>query len=148
MTVGPVELADGERVPGFLCEPLALAGAPDITVHGGWRGWRPARIRAPPGDRLWSCRVSQGLPGGEASWCWGVPGSPGPRGGASPGPRGRGVGHPQAPGAEGTRSRRPEAASSWPCPGFRPAQRGAPPGGGRGSACRGGERGEPRLTRH
>ncbi|NUS25431.1 MAG: allophanate hydrolase [Streptomyces sp.] len=37
MTLGSVELADGSRVPGFLCEPGALADAPDITSYGGWR---------------------------------------------------------------------------------------------------------------
>ncbi|MFJ6835127.1 allophanate hydrolase [Streptomyces sp. NPDC091209] len=46
MTLGSVELADGSNVPGFLCEPGALAGAPDITEYGGWRayvGRHPAR---------------------------------------------------------------------------------------------------------
>ena len=37
MCIGTVELADGESVPGFLCEPSALEGAPDITSFGGWR---------------------------------------------------------------------------------------------------------------
>ncbi len=37
MTLGSVELADGTRVPGFLCEPAALEDAEDITSHGGWR---------------------------------------------------------------------------------------------------------------
>ncbi|MFG2782074.1 allophanate hydrolase [Streptomyces prunicolor] len=37
MTLGSVELADGTRVPGFLCEPAALENAEDITSHGGWR---------------------------------------------------------------------------------------------------------------
>jgi len=39
MTLGRVELADGSRVPGFLCEPGALADAPDITPYGGWRSY-------------------------------------------------------------------------------------------------------------
>ncbi|MFF3614035.1 allophanate hydrolase [Streptomyces sp. NPDC002580] len=39
MTLGSVELADGSHVPGFLCEPGALADAPDITEHGGWRAY-------------------------------------------------------------------------------------------------------------
>ncbi|WP_199185839.1 allophanate hydrolase-related protein [Streptomyces carminius] len=53
MAVGPVELGDGERVPGFLCEPLALAGAPDITAHGGWRGCLTAGADpGTPGDGL------------------------------------------------------------------------------------------------
>ncbi|MET9088816.1 allophanate hydrolase [Streptomyces sp. NPDC004237] len=40
MTLGSVELADGTSVPGFLCEPSALADAVDITHHGGWRAFR------------------------------------------------------------------------------------------------------------
>jgi allophanate hydrolase len=39
MALGSVELADGERVSGFLCEPQALSGARDITRHGGWRAF-------------------------------------------------------------------------------------------------------------
>ncbi|NIZ89896.1 allophanate hydrolase [Kineococcus rubinsiae] len=37
MAVGAVDLDDGRTVPGFLCEPAALAGARDITATGGWR---------------------------------------------------------------------------------------------------------------
>jgi allophanate hydrolase len=37
MALGPVVLADGSAVTGFLCEPAALEGALDITAHGGWR---------------------------------------------------------------------------------------------------------------
>jgi allophanate hydrolase len=37
--IGSIELADGRRVHGFLCESHALAGATDITVHGGWRAY-------------------------------------------------------------------------------------------------------------
>ncbi|MFI1523876.1 allophanate hydrolase [Kitasatospora cineracea] len=36
MALGPVDLADGSRAPGFLCEPAALTGAEDITAAGGW----------------------------------------------------------------------------------------------------------------
>ncbi len=32
-------LADGTEVTGFLCEPHAVAGMPDITAHGGWRAY-------------------------------------------------------------------------------------------------------------
>lgn len=39
MTLGRVELADGSRVPGFLCEPDALTDAADITEYGGWRAY-------------------------------------------------------------------------------------------------------------
>jgi allophanate hydrolase len=35
--VGRVTLADGSEVTGFLCEPYALDGAPEITHLGGWR---------------------------------------------------------------------------------------------------------------
>ncbi|MFC8449856.1 allophanate hydrolase [Kitasatospora sp. NPDC057223] len=46
MAFGSVRLADGTRVAGFLCEPAALAGAEDITSHGGWR----AHLAASPGE--------------------------------------------------------------------------------------------------
>ncbi|MEV7320983.1 allophanate hydrolase [Streptomyces sp. NPDC093970] len=39
MTLGRVDLADGTSVPGFLCEPGALADAEDITRHKGWRNY-------------------------------------------------------------------------------------------------------------
>jgi allophanate hydrolase len=35
--IGKVELADGSRVSGFVCESYAVDGAPDITSLGGWR---------------------------------------------------------------------------------------------------------------
>ena len=35
--IGTLQLADGSAVQGFLCEPLALGGAQDITSLGGWR---------------------------------------------------------------------------------------------------------------
>jgi allophanate hydrolase len=37
--IGSVELADGSREKGFICEPYALAAARDITAFGGWRGF-------------------------------------------------------------------------------------------------------------
>jgi allophanate hydrolase len=37
---GSVELADGARVLGFLCEAAGVAGAADITRFGGWRAYR------------------------------------------------------------------------------------------------------------
>jgi allophanate hydrolase len=37
--LGSVELADGRRVHGFLCESHALAGAQDISAFGGWRAY-------------------------------------------------------------------------------------------------------------
>ncbi|SMF23399.1 allophanate hydrolase [Streptomyces sp. Amel2xC10] len=39
MTLGSVRLSDGAGVPGFLCEPGALADAEDITGYGGWRAY-------------------------------------------------------------------------------------------------------------
>ena len=46
MTIGPVELSDGRRLPGFLVEPAAVEGARDITAYGGWLTYldgRPSR---------------------------------------------------------------------------------------------------------
>jgi allophanate hydrolase len=42
--LGSVELAEdcgpwGRWVKGFVCEPHALAGAPDVSAHGGWRAY-------------------------------------------------------------------------------------------------------------
>jgi allophanate hydrolase len=45
MVIGTVELEDGTRVKGFLCEPAALEGSDDITHFGGWRGFLAARRR-------------------------------------------------------------------------------------------------------
>ncbi|MHB8690387.1 MAG: allophanate hydrolase [Solirubrobacteraceae bacterium] len=39
MALGPVTLADGRTVVGFLCEPAALDGAEEITSFGGWRAY-------------------------------------------------------------------------------------------------------------
>jgi allophanate hydrolase len=39
MVIGTVELADGTKVKGFLCEPYALTGASEITEFGGWVAW-------------------------------------------------------------------------------------------------------------
>ncbi len=39
MAIGTVELADGRQVSGFLVEPYAVRGAPDITRFGGWRAY-------------------------------------------------------------------------------------------------------------
>jgi allophanate hydrolase len=43
MAIGTVALADGSEVSGFLVEPVALAGAPDISGFGGWRNYLAAR---------------------------------------------------------------------------------------------------------
>jgi allophanate hydrolase len=37
--LGPLTLADGTQVIGFLCESCAVEGARDITAFGGWRAW-------------------------------------------------------------------------------------------------------------
>ena len=42
MCIGRVVLADGRDVAGFLCEPVALDGATDITAYGGWVAYRSA----------------------------------------------------------------------------------------------------------
>lgn len=38
--IGTLELEDGTSVKGFLCEPIGLDGARDITEFGGWRTFR------------------------------------------------------------------------------------------------------------
>lgn len=35
--IGKVQLADGRRVSGFICEPWGIEGAEEITQLGGWR---------------------------------------------------------------------------------------------------------------
>lgn len=47
LSIGTVTLEDGRTVKGFLCEASAVADAPDITSHGGWRSYRGSR--PPPG---------------------------------------------------------------------------------------------------
>jgi allophanate hydrolase len=42
MAIGTVELADGAKVKGFVCEPGALEGAADISAYGGWRAYLAA----------------------------------------------------------------------------------------------------------
>jgi allophanate hydrolase len=37
--IGSIELEDGSRVQGFLCEADGLRGAAEITAHGGWRAY-------------------------------------------------------------------------------------------------------------
>ena len=37
--IGTLILEDGEAVKGFLCEPFAIADAPDISHFGGWRAY-------------------------------------------------------------------------------------------------------------
>jgi len=40
--IGRITLDDGSTAAGFLCEAHAVAGAPEITRHGGWRAYRAA----------------------------------------------------------------------------------------------------------
>ncbi len=35
--IGKVKLEDGSAVCGFLCEPIGVEGAADISALGGWR---------------------------------------------------------------------------------------------------------------
>jgi allophanate hydrolase len=49
MVIGTVELEDGKRVKGFLCEPFAVEGSTDITHLGGWRPYMGGRLSLPPG---------------------------------------------------------------------------------------------------
>jgi allophanate hydrolase len=46
LCIGTVELEDGQRVAGFLCEAHATAGATDITTLGGWRAYRRSTSQA------------------------------------------------------------------------------------------------------
>ena len=39
LAIGTIELEDGERARGFLCEHYAVASARDITSLGGWRAY-------------------------------------------------------------------------------------------------------------
>ena len=39
LTIGTVELEDGEKVKGFLCEAQGTIGAEDITDLSGWRAY-------------------------------------------------------------------------------------------------------------
>jgi allophanate hydrolase len=41
--IGTLELEDGAKVKGFLCEPYAVQGKEDITKHGGWRAYAKTR---------------------------------------------------------------------------------------------------------
>jgi allophanate hydrolase len=46
LAIGTIALADGRAVKGFICEADAVAGAREITAHGGWRAYRAAADRA------------------------------------------------------------------------------------------------------
>jgi allophanate hydrolase len=34
-----LELASGEWVSGFICEPAGIDGAEDVSAFGGWRAY-------------------------------------------------------------------------------------------------------------
>jgi allophanate hydrolase len=40
LAIGTIALDDGRTVKGFICEADAVAGAREITEHGGWRAYR------------------------------------------------------------------------------------------------------------
>ncbi len=46
LAIGSLELADGSWVRGFVCELGGLAGAEDISEHGGWEAWLTGRSGA------------------------------------------------------------------------------------------------------
>ena len=46
--IGRVRLADGSEQGGFICEPIALDGALEITQFGGWRGYLESRVSPGP----------------------------------------------------------------------------------------------------
>jgi len=43
--IGTIELEDGDRVKGFLCEAYATVDAADITGFGGWRRYLSAQVQ-------------------------------------------------------------------------------------------------------
>lgn len=43
LALGPLELADGSSVLGFVCTADGADPARDITAHGGWRAWLESR---------------------------------------------------------------------------------------------------------
>ncbi len=43
MAIGTLDLSDGSQVTGFLCEPIAIEGARDISEFGGWRNYLASR---------------------------------------------------------------------------------------------------------
>lgn len=42
--LGKVELADGTKVTGFICEGVVAETATDITSYGGWHAWLDAQL--------------------------------------------------------------------------------------------------------
>ena len=48
LALGPMDLADGRRVLGFVCTADGVDQGTDITAYGGWRSYRAARRTHPP----------------------------------------------------------------------------------------------------
>ena len=46
LSIGTIELGDGDKVKGFLCEAMGLKGAKDITALGGWRRYLKAQKKS------------------------------------------------------------------------------------------------------
>ena len=46
--IGTLTLDDGRQVKGFICEPLALRDARDITAYGGWRNYLAGALPPDP----------------------------------------------------------------------------------------------------
>ncbi|WP_182376748.1 allophanate hydrolase [Nocardioides sp. WS12] len=46
LAIGPVELADGSQVLGFVCTADGVDPDREITAYGGWRAWLDARAPA------------------------------------------------------------------------------------------------------
>ncbi len=44
LALGPVELADGRWVSGFVCQAAPGSAHPDITAYGGWRAYLAAKM--------------------------------------------------------------------------------------------------------
>jgi len=40
--IGTLDLEDGSRVKGFVCEAIGIEGAEDVSRFGGWRAWLAA----------------------------------------------------------------------------------------------------------
>ena len=49
LAIGSVEIEDGAWVKGFVCEPIALRDAVDITAHGDWRTYLGIDAAIAPG---------------------------------------------------------------------------------------------------
>jgi allophanate hydrolase len=45
LTIGTVQLENGQQVKGFLCEEAGVSGATDITAFGGWKMYLKSLIR-------------------------------------------------------------------------------------------------------